>query len=115
MRNIFRWLLGIKQDGSGVTASNRMKTMLVNDRFQLPQGVIEQLRQEFLSVAARYFEVDLESSECVIKSLGDRKAFISATVPLLGRGIPKDANTTGKHNSSKASRRNSGNFSSTAS
>lgn len=112
MRSILRWILGLKDSGSGITAANRMKLMLVNDRFQMPPAIVEQLRQEFLSVASRYFDVDQESTECVIKSLGDRKAFISATVPLIGR---ISNNEQSNNQSTKSNRRNKTNLSSAAS
>jgi septum formation topological specificity factor MinE len=47
----------------------------------------EQMKKELLAVASKYFEIDPESAECVIKSQGNRRAFISAIVPLLKRNL----------------------------
>ncbi len=90
MGSIFKWLLGLKTTGSRETATSRMKLMVIHDRYQMPPAIIEQMRQELIAVASRYFEVDPESTECVIKSQGNRRAFISAIVPLLKKGSPED-------------------------
>jgi cell division topological specificity factor len=76
-----------------------MKLMVIHDRHQMPPAIIEQMRQELIAVVSRYFEVDPESTECVIKSQGNRRAFISAIVPLLKKGSPEDValqNQSGK-------------------
>jgi cell division topological specificity factor len=99
MSNIFKWLLGFKTTGSRETATSRMKLMVIHDRHQMPPAIIEQMRQELIAVVSRYFEVDPESTECVIKSQGNRRAFISAIVPLLKKGSPEDValqNKSGK-------------------
>jgi cell division topological specificity factor len=110
MKNIFRWLFGIKSSGSGVTAANRMKLMVVHDRTQLPAAMIEEMKAELLQVASKYFDIDPESAECVIKSQGNRRAFISAIVPLLQRGISQNVNNTGSSikskNNSNSNRKN---------
>jgi cell division topological specificity factor MinE len=101
MGNIFKWLLGFKTSGSREMATSRMKLMVIHDRYQMPPAIIEQMRQELIAVASRYFEVDPESTECVIKSQGNRRAFISAIVPLLKKGSPEDA---AQHKSAKKSK-----------
>ncbi|MCE2929429.1 MAG: cell division topological specificity factor MinE [Candidatus Caenarcaniphilales bacterium] len=103
MKSIFRWLLGIKESGSGVTAANRMKLMVVHDRYQMPPAIVEQMKKELLEVASKYFEIDPETAECVIKSQGNRRAFISAIVPLLKRG---QANTNANSNNRKSNNKN---------
>lgn len=85
-----------KKAASGDIAANRMKLMVVHDRYQMPPAVVEEMKAELLEVASKYFEIDPEAAECMIKSQGNRRAFISATVPLLSRGPVKeiqDANT----------------------
>ena len=116
MKSIIKWLLGIKGNGSGETATNRMKLMIVHDRHQMPPAIVEQMKNELLQVASKYFDIDPESAECVIKSQGNRRAFISAIVPLLQRGIPQNVNNsnTGK-NKRKPSKANKQNLSATAS
>jgi cell division topological specificity factor len=102
MKNIFRWLFGIKTiNSSGVTAANRMKLMVVHDRTQMPPAMIAEMKSELLQVASKYFDIDPESAECVIKSQGNRRAFISAIVPLLQRGIPQNVNSSGNSTKSK--------------
>lgn len=104
IRNILVWLFGIKAEPSGETAKNRMKLMVVHDRYELPPALVESLKKDLLDVAARYFEIDSGSAECVIKSQGNRRAFISAVVPLLKRGHVQNANT-GNNTKNKNSRK----------
>ena len=102
MKNILDWLFGWKTSGSRESATNRMKLMVIHDRYQMPPAIVEQMKNELLEVAAKYFEIEPESAECVIKSQGNRKAFISAIVPLLKRGIPENA---GSETSKKSKRK----------
>ncbi|MBT6842368.1 MAG: cell division topological specificity factor MinE [Candidatus Melainabacteria bacterium] len=104
MKNIIQWLFGIKDTGSRESATNRMKLMVIHDRFQMPPAIVEQMKLELIAVASKYFAIDPGSAECVIKSQGNRRAFISAIVPLLKRGIPGNEDQ-GKSN--KRSKRNS--------
>jgi cell division topological specificity factor len=108
IKNIINWLLGEKEtSGSGNIAANRMKLMVVHDRYQMPPAVVEEMKSELLKVAAKYFDIDTESAECMIKSQGNRRAFISATVPLLNRGANnKDGNTNIKEKSSGKNKKN---------
>lgn len=101
MKNIIQWLFGVKESGSRESATNRMKLMVIHDRFQMPPAIVEQMKQELIAVASKYFEIDPESAECVIKSQGNRRAFISAIVPLLKRGIPGNADQAKSRNRSK--------------
>lgn len=103
MKNIIQWLFGLKDAGSRESATNRMKLMVIHDRFQMPPAIVEQMKLELIAVASKYFEIDPASAECVIKSQGNRRAFISAIVPLLKRGIPGNE---GQGKSNKHSRRN---------
>lgn len=105
MKNVFKWLLGLKGSGSRDTATNRMKVMVIHDRYQMPPAIVEQMKQELLQVASKYFEIDPESAECVIKSQGNRRAFISAIVPLIKKGIP-NASQRQSQNSTRKNRRN---------
>jgi cell division topological specificity factor len=85
MKSVLKWFFGSKSEASGSTATNRMKLMVIHDRYQLPPAIVDQMKSELLAVASKYFEIDPESAECVIKSQGNRRAFISAIVPLLKR------------------------------
>ena len=91
IKNIIDWILGeTKSSASGDIAANRMKLMVVHDRYQMPPAVVEEMKGELLKVAQKYFDIDTESAECMIKSQGNRRAFISATVPLLSRGVKEN-------------------------
>lgn len=106
IKNIINWIFGNNEQAkaSGNIAANRMKLMVVHDRYQMPPAVVEEMKLELLKVASKYFDIDSESAECMIKSQGNRRAFISATVPLLNRGtLTNHADTNTK---AKSSRRN---------
>lgn len=115
IKNIINWVLkgfsNEEQTSSGDIAANRMKLMVVHDRHQMPPAAVEEMKGELLKVAAKYFDVDIDSAECMIKSQGNRRAFISATVPLLNRGIK---NIDGNTNTESASAKNKKDLSSSA-
>lgn len=114
MKSILKWLFGIKDKESGVTAANRMKLMVIHDRYQMPPAIVEQMKKDLLEVASKYFEIDPESAECVIKSQGNRRAFISAIVPLLKRGVPHNVDSNDSNKSRNSKGKNKGNLSASA-
>ena len=104
LKKFINWIQGKDEVNSGDVAANRMKLMVVHDRFQMPPALVEEMKTELLNVASKYFEIDPETAECMIKSQGSRRAFISATVPLINRG-PKLNNDDGNTNKNKKSSR----------
>jgi cell division topological specificity factor len=64
------------------TAKDRMKTMLVYDRLELPAGRIEILQEELIAVVSRYFELDKDTTKFDLHQI-ERKASLIANFPLL--------------------------------
>ena len=93
-----------KKAGSRGTAKDRMKLMLVQDRHQLPNSVVNEMKEELINVISKYFVVDSEASECYIQSTSGRRAFVSATVPII-RGNTTNGNDT-KKSAARKNKRN---------
>ena len=52
------WLFKVPNGTAAVTAKDRMRTMLVHDRLELPAGKLEVLEEELTAVVARYFDLE---------------------------------------------------------
>jgi cell division topological specificity factor len=64
------------------TAKDRMRTMLVSDRLELPAGRIEMLQEELVAVVSRYFELDGETTKFDLQQF-ERRAQLIANFPLV--------------------------------
>lgn len=80
---ILNWLFRLNDnDSARVTAKDRMKQMLVNDRLELPAGRLEVLEEELLAVVSRYFELDADTTHFDLQQ-NERKALFIANFRLL--------------------------------
>ena len=89
LKSIFKWLLGVKEQGSSNVATKRMKLMVIHDREQISGPKLDRMKAELLEVMSKYFDVDPENAECIIRSHDDRSSFISANVPVIKKKTPK--------------------------
>jgi len=71
------WFFQSTEAKSRVTAVDRMRTMLVNDRLELPAGRLESLEEELLAVVSRYFELDKETTRFDLQQYERRAALIA--------------------------------------
>lgn len=81
---VLNWLFreGSKITDARSTARDRMRTMLVHDRLELPAGRLESLEEELVAVVSRYFELDKETTRFDLQQY-DRKAALIANFRLL--------------------------------
>jgi cell division topological specificity factor len=71
------WFFHSTAPSSRVTAVDRMRTMLINDRLELPAGRLESLEEELLAVVSRYFELDKETTRFDLQQYERRAALIA--------------------------------------
>lgn len=77
MQQVFNWLFRVEADGARKTAKDRMRTMLVHDRLELPAGRLEVLEEELLSVVSRYFDIDRDTTKFDLQQVERRAALIA--------------------------------------
>ncbi|MBX2861613.1 MAG: cell division topological specificity factor MinE [Vampirovibrio sp.] len=63
-------------------ACKRLKLVLMHDRTQLSQDVIEQMRDELVEVISKYVEIDKEALELNLESESDTIALV-ANIPVV--------------------------------
>jgi cell division topological specificity factor len=74
---LLNWIFGTPANSSGSLAKDRMRTMLVHDRLELPAGRLEILQEELLAVVQRYFELDKETTQFDLQQYERRAALIA--------------------------------------
>jgi cell division topological specificity factor len=77
---LFRKLFGTH--GSGATAKERLRLVLMTDHLALAPEMIERMKQELLEVISRYVEVDRERTEVNFDRQDATLAMI-ANIPIL--------------------------------
>jgi len=82
VQSLLNWFFRSSVDTVRETAKDRMKTMLVHDRLELPAGRIEVLQEELIAVVSRYFELDRDLTKFDLNQV-ERKASFVANFPLL--------------------------------
>lgn len=80
---VLQWLIRVTNNsGARETAKDRMRSMLVHDRLELPAGRLESLEEELVAVVSRYFELDRDTTKFDLQHY-DRRASLIANFPLL--------------------------------
>ena len=82
MQTVLNWFFRTTSGTVRETAKDRMRTMLVNDRLELPAGRLEMLQEELVAVVGRYFEMEKETTKFDLQQF-DRRASLIANFPLL--------------------------------
>lgn len=75
-----------KKENSKDTAKDRLKLVLINDRCNIPQDVLEAMKMEIIEVISKYVEIDKEEIEMKIasdRSNGKTSSALVANVPML--------------------------------
>lgn len=79
---VLNWFARFRPQTARSTAKDRMRSMLVHDRLELPAGRLECLEEELMAVVARYFELDKNTTRFDLQQY-DRRASLIANFPLL--------------------------------
>lgn len=65
------------------TAKERLRLVLVHDRLDISEGVMEQLREDLLATIGRYMDIDREALEVTL-SREDEGVALVANIPVKG-------------------------------
>ena len=76
-------ILGRGQPPSGQVAKDRLQLVLVHDRISIPPAQLSAMKDELLSVIARYFDVDSDGIEITFTQ-SRRTNRLVAAVPVFG-------------------------------
>ncbi len=82
MQQVLNWFFRSTSGTVRETAKDRMRTMLVHDRLELPAGRLEILEEELVAVVSRYFDLDKETTKFDLQQF-ERNAALIANFRLL--------------------------------
>lgn len=75
-----------KRKSSGTVATDRLKLVLVSDRANCSPDIMEQIKNDIISVISKYVEIDLDGLD--IKITQTESENNNGTVPALYANIP---------------------------
>ncbi|EHM09720.1 cell division topological specificity factor MinE [Thermanaerovibrio velox DSM 12556] len=67
---------------SGVTAKERLQLVLIHDRSDISQEMMENLRRDLISVISKYMEIDENKIELELEK-EDRSVALVASIPVV--------------------------------
>lgn len=72
-------------DNSKDIAKDRLKLVLIHDRAMLPSGVLEEMRDELISVISKYVEIDKDALNIEVAQSPEnkRRTTLIANIPLI--------------------------------
>ena len=80
LRDIINKLLG-RQKASAAKARERLQLVLAHDRADLSPDLLDQMREEILSVVAKYVEIDMAEGAVSLET-EDRMTALVANLPI---------------------------------
>ena len=80
LRDLINKLLG-RQQASAAKARERLQLVLAHDRTDLSPDLLDQMREEILSVVAKYVEIDVEEGAVSLET-EDRMTALVANLPI---------------------------------
>ncbi len=80
LRDLINKLLG-RQQASAARARERLQLVLAHDRTDLSPDLLDQMREEILSVVAKYVEIDVEEGAVSLET-EDRMTALVANLPI---------------------------------
>jgi cell division topological specificity factor len=79
------------QPGSGATAKERLRLVLMTDHLALAPEMIDQMKRDFIEVISRYVEVDRDKVEVSFER-EDKALAMLANIPIVSVGRPSGGN-----------------------
>lgn len=76
-------LLGRQEPTSREIAKDRLKLVLVHDRIKISPGMLDQMKDELITVISRYVEIDPDGVE-VTFTQSKRESRLVADIPVVG-------------------------------
>jgi cell division topological specificity factor len=91
-------LFGRQEPASSEVAKERLKLVLVHDRVKLSAAMLDQMKDELITVISRYVEIDPSGVE-VTFTQSRRESRLTADIPVVGpagrtRSSQADASTS---------------------
>ena len=77
MRELLRWLLGLREENSKDTARNRLRLVLIQDRIELAPDKMEEMKKEIWQVVSRYMVVEDDFVEFEVRRLDELIMLVS--------------------------------------
>ena len=77
MRELLRWLLGLREENSKDTARNRLRLVLIQDRIELAPDKMEEMKREIWQVVSRYMVVEDDFVEFEVRRLDELIMLVS--------------------------------------
>ena len=75
-------LFGKKEKHSGAIANNRLKVVITQDRANISQEVLHDLKIDLLEVFKKYLVIDEQGLECLLKNEEERNVGLSISIPV---------------------------------
>ena len=79
---LFNWFIGHKNKSVRKHAKDRMRSMLIHDRLEMPPDRLASLEEELLACVSRYFEIERDTTRFDLQQY-ERRAALIANFPLL--------------------------------
>jgi len=82
---IFDFFKKTDDDNSRNIAKDRLKLVLIHDRAMLPSGVLEEMKDELISVISKYVEIDKDALNIEVAQSPEnkRRTTLIANIPLV--------------------------------
>ena len=77
MRELLRWLVGLRDENSKDTARNRLRLVLIQDRIELAPEKMEAMKREIWQVVSRYMVVEDDFLEFEVRRLDELILLVS--------------------------------------
>ena len=74
-----------RREGSGATARERLRLVLLSDHLSLAPDVVDALKAELFAVLSKYVDIDPQHAEVTFE-MREREVAMLASVPILARG-----------------------------
>lgn len=75
-------LFSSKKGKSASIASNRLKVVITQDRANISNEVLNELKKDVLAVFNRYLIIDESGLECMVKKEQERNIGLSISIPV---------------------------------
>lgn len=89
--DLFYRLFGRESSGSREIASERLRLVLVQDRYSVSADILEPLKEDMLAVIKKYLDIDAEGL-CVQIENDSRTVALVANIPIRGLHHAETAN-----------------------
>lgn len=80
--DFFKKIFGGGNDGSGKVAKDRLKIVLIHDRTDISPQLLDNLRDEIVTVLTKYMDIDTEKIEIDLDR-DDKAVALVANIPVL--------------------------------